>query len=384
MSGRRGALSLPAAAPLAALALAACGPSGMARSASAVQSPDGQYVQQNLVSDGFVAAKLLDPACPGSCNLVNGWGIAALPTSPWWVSDNGSGKATLYDGDGNPQALVVSIPGAGGAPGAPTGVVANTLGAFPVTLGTTTAAARFIFAGEDGTIAAWTLTTPPSTTAALVADESASSAVFKGIALAPTSAGPRLYVTNFRAAKVEIFDGSFMPVSAPGAFTDPGIPAGFAPFGIRAIGDVVYVTYAKQDAARHDDVAGKHLGYVSAFSTDGTFLRRVASRGKLNSPWGLALAPADFGPHSNRLLVGNFGDGHIVSYALSPADDGEDDDAGTYLTAKGGRVTIDGLWGLSFGNGARAGPTNALFFAAGPGGEAHGLFGRIDFVPSTE
>ncbi len=341
---------------------------------SGLEAEGGIYVQTNLVSDGFVAAKFTDP------DLKNGWGLAALPASPWWVSDNGSGLATLYDKDGVKQARVVTIPGAGGAQGTPTGVMANTTGDFPVTLGATTAPARFIFAGEDGTISAWTLTDPPSAMAAIVVDNSASGAVQKGLAVASTPGGSRLYVTNFHEGTVEVYDGSFAPAPSAG-FVDPGIPAGFAPFGIRAIGELVYVTYAMQDADREDDVAGQHLGYVSAFGLDGTFLRRIASRGKLNAPWGLALAPSDFGRHSGRLLVGNFGDGHIVSFA---ADGSEDDDGGgAYLTAKGGRVTIDGLWGISFGNGAAAGPTNALFFAAGPGDEEHGLFGRIDFMPAN-
>jgi uncharacterized protein (TIGR03118 family) len=363
------------------LSTLACGPSGPAMSrsaassrASSLGSVDGHYVQRNLVSDGFVPAEHLD------ANLVNGWGITALPTSPWWVSDNGTGKATLYDGNGVPQALVVSVTGAGGAPAAPTGNVANTLPAFSVTIGTATANARFMFASEDGTLSAWIL---PGTVSAVVVDHSAAGAVYKGLALASPSAGPRLLAANFHAGAVEVFDGAFAPVPSPGAFVDPGIPSGFAPFGIRTLGDVVYVTYAEQDAALHDDVSGKHLGFVSAFAQDGTFLRRIASGGKLNSPWGLALAPASFGPASGRLLVGNFGDGHLVSYALDGSE-AEADDGGVYLTGKGGRITIDGLWGIAFGNDARAGPSSALFFAAGPGGEAHGLFGRIDFVPGTE
>jgi uncharacterized protein (TIGR03118 family) len=208
-------------------------------------------------------------------------------------------------------------------------------------------------------------------------------AVYKGLAIATTAAGDRLYATDFRGGHVDVFDDTFTQLSMPGAFVDPGIPDGFAPFGIQAAGGLILVTYAKQDGAKHDDVAGKHLGFVSAFTTDGTFVRRIASRGKLDSPWGLALAPATgFGRASGKLLVGNFGDGHLIAYSLDGQDDdGEDeDDGGAYLTGAGGRIRIDGLWGIGFGNGAAAGPVNTLFFAAGPGGEAHGLFGRIDFV----
>ncbi|HUL61229.1 MAG TPA: TIGR03118 family protein [Anaeromyxobacteraceae bacterium] len=390
------------AACAAAVVFPACGSKKPSYEASAVTAPsgasgaheaEGQYLRRDLVSDGFLPAEQ-----PPDADLVNAWGLAALPTSPWWIADNGTALSTLYDGDGEKQALRVAIPGAGGAPAAPTGLVANTTTDFVIMMGPTTAPARFMFASEDGTLSAWTLTTPPSTTAVGVIDNSASGAVYKGLSLASTAAGSRLYATNFHEGVVEVFDGAFAPVPSPGAFMDPAIPAGFAPFGILAAGGVVYVTYAKQDADRHDDVQGPHLGFVDAYATDGTLLHRVASRGKLDAPWGLAVAPADFGPHSGRLLVGNFGDGHIVSYALhgdrgdgrrdriDMAERGRDDDddgggAGRYLTARGGRVTIDGLWALAFGNGARAGPTNALFFTAGPGDEAHGLFGRIDFVP---
>ena len=213
-------------------------------------------------------------------------------------------------------------------------------------------------------------------------------AVFKGLTVASTPAGDRLYATDFHGRRVDVFDGSFAPVSlAPGAFVDAGIPDGFGPFGIQAVNGRILVTYAMQDADREDDVAGKHLGFVSAFTLDGAFVRRVASAGKLNAPWGMAMAPeTGFGRASGKLLVGNFGDGHLIAYDLDHDDDGEDDaqdgeGGGSYLAGAGGPIVIDGLWGIGFGNGGAAGPENALFFAAGPGDEAHGLFGRIDFVP---
>lgn len=355
---------------------------GVGLNAVAAADVEGHYVTRNLVSDGTIAADHVD------ANLVNAWGLTALPATPWWVADNGTGVATLYDQAGvaqpQPKPLVVALPGAG-APAAPTGAASNATCDFVITLDGTTAPARFLFASEDGTISAWTRPPPPAplpTHAVVVVDHSAAGAVFKGLALAATPAGSRLYATNFHDAVVEVFDGAFAPVAAPGAFVDPGIPAGFAPFGIMIHGDTVYVTYAKQDAARHDDVKGPHLGFVSAFGLDGTFLRRVASRGKLDAPWGLALAPADFGQASGRLLVGNFGDGHIVSFRLAgEGDDAGGDGNGAYLTGPGGRLHVDGLWALAFGNGAVAGPTNVLFFTAGPAGETHGLFGRIDLAP---
>ncbi len=368
------------------LALAACGPGSSSSTSSAIaQQGQTLYVQRNLVSDGFVTAERTDP------NLVNAWGITHLPGSPWWVSDNGANVATLYDGNGVPQfgvpPLVVSVTGAGGSPADPTGVVGNATTGFVVSSGGASGPARFIFASEDGTISGWNPNVPPpvppatrSTETVVVVDNSSplpdTGAVYKGIAKASTAAGDRLYAANFRDARVEVFDSTFAPVSSPGAFVDPGIPAGFAPFGIAAIAGQIVVTYAMQDSHRHDDVAGPHLGFVSAFTTEGELVGRIASAGKLNSPWGLALAPDGFGAFSGLLLVGNFGDGHIIAYQMSPGVD-----QGRYLLGQSGPIVIDGLWGLGFGNGAAAGPTNALFFAAGPDGEAHGLFGRIDPAP---
>jgi uncharacterized protein (TIGR03118 family) len=409
-------VTISAATAAAILLFAGCGgdsPSAQTSSAlssqrSATRSASGGgdlegYVQRNLVSDGFVAADHTDP------NLVNAWGIAHLATSPWWVSDNGTGVATLYDADGVAQPpaapLVVSVTGAGGNEAAPTGVVANGGTGFVVSSGGASGPARFIFASEDGTISGWNPGVPPpippattSTTTVVVVDNSSpdplGGAVYKGITIASTAAGERLYASDFRGAKVDVFDASFEPVSSPGAFVDPGIPDGFAPFGIQAASGMILVTYAKQDAEKSDDVAGAGLGFVSAFTPDGAFLRRVASRGKLNAPWGLAVAPdTGFGRASGRLLVGNFGDGRIIAYRLTgkARPDREEDKhgedgrgRGKYLAGPNGPITIDGLWGIGFGNGATAGPVNTLFFAAGPGDEEHGLFGRIDFVPKHE
>jgi len=382
-----------AAVAACALSLPACAPdrsssSSTAAQSSALESTGGLYVQRNLVSDGAVPAEHVDT------NLVNAWGITHRGASPWWVSDNGKGVATIYNGEGVAQfgtpPLVVSVTGAGGGSAAPTGVVANTGTNFVVSSGGAQGPAFFIFASEDGTISGWNPNVPPpippatrSTVTILTVDNSSPNplggAVYKGLAIASTPSGDRLYATNFRGAAVDVFDGAFASVSTSGGFLDSNIPAGYAPFGIRAIDDTIYVTYALQDAAKHDDVAGKHHGFVNAFTTDGVLLRRVASGVKLDSPWGLAMAPAaGFGRISGKLLVGNFGDGHIIGYSIG-ADDG-----GAYLTGKGGRITIHGLWGLGFGNGAAAGPTNVLFFAAGPNDESDGLFGRIDFVPGND
>src|SRR5881398_3274138 len=331
-------------------------PSLTSPSLSLRAGPLSFYEQHNLVSDGAVPADLVDAA------LVNAWGLVASATSPWWVADNGTDSSTLYNGStGAKLSLRVSVPSA------PTGVVFNGGTGFVVTSGSTSGAARFIFATEEGTILGWSPSVAP--TQAVVA-------VYKGLAIASAAAGDRLYATNFHAGTVDVFDAAYHPVL--GWFTDAALPPGYAPFGIRHLGGTIYVTYALQDADKHDDVAGVGHGFVDAFDTEGNLLRRVASTGRLNSPWGLAVAPADFGTFSGDLLVGNFGDGHIN--AFDPRHfrgDGALRPRGQLHAADGPPITIDGLWAIAFGNGAAAGPTNALFFTAGPFGEAHGLFGKL-------
>jgi len=322
------------------------------------------YAQHNLVSDGAVSADHVDAA------LVNAWGLVASTTSPWWVADNGTDSSTLYNGNtGATVALRV------GVAGAPTGVVFNGGASFVVANGTASGPARFIFATESGTILGWNPAVAP-TRAVVAVDNSAAGAVYKGLAIAATAAGDRLYATNFHAGTVDVFDAAFHPV--PSGFSDAALPSGYAPFGIRNLGGTIYVTYALQDADREDDVAGVGHGFVDAFDTQGNLLRRVASRGRLNSPWGLAVAPSDFGEFSGNLLVGNFGDGHINALDLGRFEGtGALLQRGQLHAADGQPLTIDGLWAIAFGNGAAAGPTNALFFTAGPFGEQDGLFGKL-------
>jgi len=342
------------------------------------------YTQTNLVSDGAVPAALVD------LNLVNAWGLVSSPTSPWWISDNGTGKSTLYNVGTGTIPLIVTVPGAGGKQSAPTGIVFNgNSNSFVVTNSTGTSAARFIFASEDGTISGFR-----GVPVVIAVDNSASGAVYKGLAIDSTTTGKLLYATNFHAGTVDVFDSHFNPVHILGAFTDHSLPAGYAPFGIQAIkiGDQtqIYVTYALQDADKHDDVPGVGHGFINAFDTDGNLIRRVASKGRLNSPWGLALAPgtpaADFGFFSNDLLVGNFGDGHIN--AFDPGQllgNGEYQPRGQLHSADGPPIAIDGLWALTFGSGSAAsGPTNTLFFTAGPFGEQHGLFGTLVVSPPPD
>lgn len=352
--------NLPRFLALASLAfLAAAAPAGRS------------YRVDVLVSDGAVEAKALDPL------LVNGWGIAAGPTTPWWVSDNETATSTLYDGTGAKVPLVVSVPGA------PTGVVFNGGTGFPVSDGTVSAAARFLFASEDGRIFGWSPAVPPpapSTSAFVVVDRSDRAASYKGLAIASTADGDRIYAADFHNARVDVFDGAFDEVPIPGAFVDPGIPSGFAPFGIQNVSGRIVVTYAKQDEDAEDEIAGQGLGFVSVFDADGTFLARIATRGLLNAPWGVALAPPDFGEFGGDLLVGNFGDGRILAFSTT-SDLRRFTPRGVLRGEDHKPIEIDGLWGIGFGNGTASGPTNALYFAAGPDDEEHGSFGRIDALP---
>src|SRR5438132_4554375 len=231
---------------------------------------------------------------------------------PGSIADNGPGRSALSHVGSATLPLIVKVPGVRGGQSAPTGLVFNGGTSFVVTNSAGTSPARFIFASEDGTISGFR-----GVPVVIAVDNSASGAVYKGLAIASTTTGDVLYATNFHAGTVDVFDGHFNPIHMTGAFTDPALPAGYAPFGIQDIGGTIYVTYALQNAERHDDVAGEGHGFVNVFDTNGNLIRRVASRDNLNSPWGLALAPADFGAFSNDLLVGNFGDGRV--HAFDPA-----------------------------------------------------------------
>lgn len=338
---------------LAAVAVLAASPAAATNS--------NTYVVTPLVSNNGVPGTTVDP------RLVNAWGLVAGPMTPWWVSDNGADFSTLYRASGTKVNLNVTV--AGG----PTGIVFNGVtSSFPV--GSNNAGARFIFATESGTIAGWH---PSLGTATQVkVNSSSAGAVFKGLAIAVTPTGPQLYATDFHNAQVDVFNGTWAAVQTPGGFVDPTIPAGYAPFGIQTIGTRIFVTYAKQAAGAHDPVEGQGLGFVDAYDTAGNLLARVAQHGQLNAPWGLALAPASFGVFGGTLLIGNFGDGHVNAYQEQP--DGTFELLGSLRTADGRKLVIDGLWALEFGNGAPAnGPTDTLFFTAGPNHEADGLFGTI-------
>jgi len=342
----------------------------LAAAPAAQADPEGRYAVRKLVSDEANVAEHQDT------NLVNSWGIAFNPFGFVWVANAETGKSTLYDGNGVPQSLVVTIPPKAGATQCnPTGIVFNGGNTF-LTTQAANSFARFIFVTEDGVLAAWAPTVNP-TQAILIKDNSPSGAQYKGLALSAGGKVQLLYATDFHNGKIDVWDSSFAPVTLPaGAFSDPKIPAGFAPFGIQAINGNLYVTYAKQDADRHDDVAGKGLGYVDVFDPNGQLLDRFISKGPLNAPWGLALAPAGFGEFSNTLLVGNFGDGRINAFDLVSGKH-----LGALKGANGRPLEIDGLWGLAFGNGLNDQPVNTLFFTSGPDDEEHGLYGRIDALP---
>jgi uncharacterized protein (TIGR03118 family) len=351
----------------------------------------GNVLQTNLVSDLPGVAQVMDK------NLVNPWGISESPTSPFWIADNNAGLSTLYKSDGTPQALVVSIPAPGaplGSDGTPTGTVFNNLPAaskaFMISDGTHSAPAVFLFATEDGTIVGWNPAVDPtgkfdgpngvSTHAVVRVDNSTiptadNGAVYKGLAIATDTNGRTLlYASNFRSGQIDVFDTNFKAATnlPTGAFTDKKIPQGFAPFNVQAFGNQIYVTYAKQDADKHDDVAAPGNGFIDVFNDDGSGGHRLVTRGPLDSPWGLAIAPASFGSLAGDLLVGNFGNGRINVF--DPTSGG----AVTALKDPDGQlIQIDGLWALKVGNGANGGDANTVYFTAGIDDEAHGLFGSL-------
>ena len=313
---------------------------------------DNVYSVHPRVSNVPGAAPTTDP------NLVNAWGLTASATSPWWVADNGTNVSTIYRANGTIVPLVVQVPIR------PTGAVFWSF----------TTRAVFVFDTEAGQIRGWHPSQGNQTV--VLADRSAVGAIYKGLAIASTTAGDRFYATDFHNGRVDVFDGNFNLITSPGAFVDPRLPAGYAPFGIQTIGSRVFVTYGKQDEDAEDEIAGQGLGFVDVYDTAGTLVSRVAQHGQLNAPWGLAMAPSDFGRFSGDLLVGNFGDGQINAY--EELSNGHFEHRGELRAADGKSITIDGLWALQFGHGTpNNGPTNTLFFTAGPNDEANGLFGSI-------
>ena len=316
----------------------------------------------NLVTDDPSA----NPAAITDPGLLNAWGISMSAGSPFWVSSNGGGTSTLYRVDPVTQAvtkvaLTVTIPGAGN----PTGQVFNTLGAGQFN------GNAFLFVSEDGTVSGWRGSL--GTSAEVLGSVSA---VYKGAAYASTGGNAYLYAADFSRGSIDVFKGNAGAANLSGSFLDPTLPSGFAPFNVQALAGSLFVSYAQQDASSPDEVDGAGLGFVDRFDLQGHLLGRVASAGALDAPWGMAIAPTSFGALAGTLLVGNFGDGRINAYDL-----GSDSWVGQLAGTDGQALSIDGLWGLSVGNDAAAGSSQALYFTAGPGGEAHGLFGVLQAVP---
>jgi uncharacterized protein (TIGR03118 family) len=314
------------------------------------------YQQVNLVSDSGTGGTVMDS------HLVNPWGVAFAPGGPFWVANNATNSATVYDGSGNNQNINVSLPATGAGDNNPTGQVYNGAGGFGGNI--------FIFDGEGGAISGWA----GGSSATNLLDNSSKGSVYKGLTTGTSGGNPALFATDFHNGKVDVVGSDLKEVSTPAsAFTDPNLPSGYAPFNIENINGKLYVTYALQNSEKHDDVSGAGHGFVDVFNQDGVLQGRLISQGQLNSPWGLALAPSNFGKFSNDLLVGNFGDGKIN--AFNP-------DTGAFLgtlSDKNGKpIVIGDLWTIVFGNGGAGGQTNQLFFTAGVKDEAQGLFGHLD------
>ncbi len=339
------------------------------------------YVQNNLSSD-LPGTRVTNPL------LLNPWGVAFSAKGPFWVSDNNSGWLSILEragdetgGPANPFIVFVPAPpNSSNSFGTPTGMVFNGNGGFSVGSGSNAGSAFFIIDTEDGTISGFNGTSGSTLLAVDNSqpggpDNSTLGAVYKGLAIATDATGNTfLYATNFRDATVEQYDANFTLVTPPGAFTDPSIPVGFAPFGIELINGELYVTYAMQDAAKHDPIKGPGLGFVDVYKLDGTLDFQLAANGPLNAPWGLAMVPSGFGTLTGKVLVGNFGDGWINSF-----DPGSKTHIGALLDESGNVIANPGLWALKFGNGFRAGHADGLYFTAGINDENDGLFGAIHF-----
>jgi uncharacterized protein (TIGR03118 family) len=344
------------------------------------------FVETNLVSDIPGLAPHTDPA------LLNPWGITVSSRGEFLISDNNGGNAALFAADGTALGAPIGMPSPAGSPagstGAPTGQVLNSTSDFVISEGSSSAPASVLFSTEDGTIIGFNSAVDPSN-GIVAADQSAGGAVYKGLAMGSAGGTNYLYATNFRSGTVDVFDTNFaLHTFFPKQFTDPKAPAHFAPFGIKNINGILFVTYAKQNADKHDDVEGPGNGFIDEFTTSGHFLRRFASGtaagGTLtafNSPWGMTIAPHGFGKFGGALLVGNFGDSHVNAFSLKTGRFlGQlEDTHGRALVLDGGfhGPSTKGLWGIDFGNGEGGAGERTLFFASGINDEADGLFGMV-------
>jgi uncharacterized protein (TIGR03118 family) len=380
----RAAASLAVGAACAFSIVACGGGSGSGSGSQMTQQTTTGFADTALVasSPGVVATTTTLDA-----NLSNPWGLVTAPGLPFWIADNNSNLATLYSGTGQIQTNAVtgsstvgiSIPAsAAGVPANPTGQVYNGNGGFLISTTKGQETALFIFAGEGGTIAAWA--NDSGATAVTSYDDGVENgtqhAVYKGLALGVVNGASFLYATDLHNNKVDVFDTNFAkPSDMQGKFVDPTMTAGFAPFGIVALNNQLYVTYAKQDAAMHDETTGAGLGYVNVFDFSGNFISRFASAGPLNAPWGIALAPAGFGSFAGHLLVGNFGDGTINIFA--PNGTSLATSMGPLTVNNGAMFAVAGLWSLAFGDGDADKPLTTLFYTAGFANQTDGVFGSI-------
>jgi uncharacterized protein (TIGR03118 family) len=325
--------------------------------------PSASYERTDLLSDGAVMTPHVNP------NLVNPWGLAASPSGPFWIANEGTGTSSIVLADGALVAPDVLVPADQSAH--PTGLVFNGGEGFAVEQGGVSGPSRFIFVTLEGRVLGWSPTVDPAN-AIVAVDNGASGASYTGAAFAENAEGGRLFVANFAAGSVEVFDAQF---AAAGSFTDSNVPPTYSPFGVARIGARIYVTFVPRDPRTGDEVPGIGHGLIDVFSQDGTLIQRLATGGELNAPWGMVLAPGGFGPFSHKLLVGNFGDGRILGFTQQGhffgAVKGDD----------GSPIVIEGLWGLLFGNGGQGGDPRDLYFTAGIDDEQHGVFGEIEFEP---
>ena len=379
---------------IGALTLVACGGGGSGAAYSTSNSPPpapvSGFADTALVSNkvGVVAATTTIDA-----NLSNPWGVAIAPGLPFWIADNNSNLSTLYSGMGTNETgaitganeVGIAIPAsAAGVPANPTGQVYNGAGGFLISTSAGMEPALFIFDGEGGTIAAWAKDS--GATAVTAYDDGvangANHAVYKGLALGTVNGSSFLYATDLHNNKVDVFDTNFAkPAAMQGKFIDPAIPAGFVPFGIVTLNAQLYVSYAMQDAAKHDEATGAGLGYIDVFDFSGNFVSRFASAGVLNAPWGMAIAPAGFGSLAGDLLIGNFGDGTINIFA--PNGTALATSVGPLTVTNGGAISVPGLWSLVFGNGDADKPLTTLFYTAGFADQTDGVFGSIAVTTAT-
>ena len=381
-------LGLPRFAALllpALFVLSACGGSsgGMSTSPPAKTpappptSTTTDYELTYLVSNSSaIPAQSTDP------KLINAWGLAFNPQAYAWVSDAGSNYSSLYDGNGSPPAsgsgvpAYITIPAGSSGTGEPTGITYNATSGFDISSGGVSAPATFIFATLGGSIDGWNETV--NANSAVVAYNSTNGAMFTAVTMATESGTTYLYAADFKNGTIDVFNSSFAPITVGGDFFDSAIPSGYAPYNIQNIPNSsgmpqLYVTYAEPSSSPQHVTIGNGLGYVAVFQWDGTLISTLVSGGALNAPWGLAIAPSNFGSLSGALLVGNFGNGAIDAY--NPTTGAS---MGTMMGANGQQLFVPGLWGLAFGNGYDSQPTTTLFFTGGPDTQTAGVFGRID------